>query len=97
MAKKEPVCRERVAAYFSGYVQGVGFRYTAVSQARYFNVQGYAKNLPDGRVELVAEGDPRELVHFVEKMKSVFGRFVRDTQFTFESATGEFDGFGIRH
>ena len=42
--------------YFSGHVQGVGFRYTTRSVASRFAVTGYVRNLPDGRVELVAEG-----------------------------------------
>ena len=52
-----PRVRRRV--YFSGRVQGVGFRFTCQSLARGFEVAGYVRNLPDGRVELVAEGESR--------------------------------------
>ncbi|WP_235445924.1 acylphosphatase, partial [Gulbenkiania mobilis] len=38
-------------------MQGVGFRYWVKSQAKKLDITGYAKNLPDGRVEVVAEGD----------------------------------------
>ncbi|MBI3860605.1 MAG: acylphosphatase [Planctomycetia bacterium] len=42
---------------YTGRVQGVGFRYTVRSIARLHPVTGYVKNLPDGSVELVAQGD----------------------------------------
>ena len=47
--------------YYSGNVQGVGFRYTVKSIATGFEVTGAVRNLPDGRVELLAEGAPPEL------------------------------------
>jgi acylphosphatase len=48
---------ERATAYVRGDVQGVGFRFWARARARDLGLVGYAKNLPDGRVELVAQGD----------------------------------------
>lgn len=46
----------------SGRVQGVFYRATTAQRARELGVTGYAKNLPDGRVEVLACGEP-ELVH----------------------------------
>lgn len=46
--------RKRI--YFSGRVQGVGFRYQATRIARSLGLTGYVKNLWDGRVELEAQG-----------------------------------------
>ncbi|MBD3305233.1 acylphosphatase [candidate division KSB3 bacterium] len=46
-----------VHVYVSGVVQGVAFRYTARRQAQRLGVGGWVKNLPDGRVELVIEGE----------------------------------------
>ncbi|MDU3158216.1 MAG: acylphosphatase, partial [Hafnia alvei] len=46
-----------MAAYVAGSVQGVGFRYNTQRQARSLNLTGYAYNMDDGRVEVVAEGD----------------------------------------
>ena len=48
---------ERATVYVRGDVQGVGFRFWARAQARGLGLVGHAKNLPDGRVEVVAQGD----------------------------------------
>lgn len=46
--------RKRV--FYTGRVQGVGFRYTAANLAKRFDVAGYVQNLPDGRVRLEVQG-----------------------------------------
>ena len=56
--------RSRVRIFYSGSVQGVGFRYTAKTVAAGFEITGVVRNLPDGRVELVAEGARAELEAF---------------------------------
>ena len=48
-----------------GRVQGVNFRYFTQQNAIKLGIQGYVKNLPDGRVEIVAEGDKATLDRFV--------------------------------
>ncbi len=47
--------------YVSGRVQGVFFRQSTVDEARSLGLSGYAKNLPDGRVEVLACGSPESL------------------------------------
>ena len=88
---------QRRTVYYTGHVQGVGFRYTARSVAHRFGVTGYARNLSDGRVELVAEGNREELDDFLRELRDhMFGR-IRDEKCDVQPATGEFTGFEIRH
>jgi len=82
--------------FYSGYVQGVGFRYTAKSVAAGFEVTGYVRNLPDGRVELVAEGTKDELEAFRQAIRDAgLAHFIRDEQVIWSEAEGGFRGFQI--
>jgi len=58
--------QQRAGAHFlvSGRVQGVGFRWFAVKRATELGIGGWVANLPDGRVEIAAEGDPDALAQF---------------------------------
>jgi len=58
-----------VQVFYEGRVQGVGFRYSARRVATGFDVAGYVRNLPDGRVELVASGDPEEVDGFLDAVR----------------------------
>lgn len=58
--------------FFSGQVQGVGFRATAYYFARELNLVGFVKNLPDGRVELMAQGEEENLKKLIEELKNRF-------------------------
>jgi acylphosphatase len=60
--------------HISGRVQGVGFRWSAVRQARIFEIKGFVKNLPDGSVYIVAEGYPEQLALLVEWCRKGPGR-----------------------
>jgi acylphosphatase len=59
MAAASTTLRRRILV--SGRVQGVGYRYATVREARRLGLRGYARNLPDGRVEVVAEGPPDDV------------------------------------
>jgi acylphosphatase len=90
--------RERRRLYFSGQVQGVGFRFTCASLARGFEVAGYVRNLPCGRVELVAEGYPQELDKFSDSIRQEMGHFIRDVVTEYVPHPAEpLSGFTIRH
>ncbi len=52
-----------------GLVQGVGYRFFAIKQAQLYNIKGYTKNLPDGSVEVVAEGEQGMINDFIESLK----------------------------
>jgi acylphosphatase len=81
---------------YSGHVQGVGFRYTAKMAARGFEVTGTVRNLPDGRVELIAEGRRDELEAFRQGVRdSGLEGCIRDEVVTWGEATGGFRGFEI--
>jgi len=55
--------------YVSGVVQGVGFRFYAIHRARAYGLNGWVKNLYDGRVEIEAEGTRDRLVPFLEEIR----------------------------
>jgi len=81
---------------YSGHVQGVGFRYTAKTVATGFEVTGAIRNLPDGRVELTAEGSPGELEAFRAALRDAgLAGFIRDEQVKWADARNEFRGFEI--
>jgi acylphosphatase len=93
---RAPVARRRLNIFYSGRVQGVGFRYTVKTLAAGFEITGLVRNLPDGRVELVAEGAPEELEAFRAAIRAQ-GRagFIRDEQLNWAEAKHEFCGFEI--
>jgi acylphosphatase len=81
---------------FSGRVQGVGFRYTAKTVATGFEITGTVRNLPDGRVELVAEGRREELESYRAALYDAgLAGFIRDEQLTWAEAENKFRGFEI--
>ena len=87
---------DRLHVYFSGHVQGVRFRYSVKQLSLEFDVTGWVKNLPDGRVELVAEGERNELETFQAAIPDAgLRRFIRDTKSHWSGSTGEFRGFEI--
>jgi len=87
---------EQWQVHYEGRVQGVGFRYTTRWIASRLPITGYVKNLPDGRVRLVAEGEPDQLQQLLDAVAAQLGRYVRRTTCNALAATGEFDGFDIR-
>jgi acylphosphatase len=88
--------RARVTTHYSGRVQGVGFRYTVKILVNGYEATGTVRNLPDGRVELVAEGDRAELESLLEAIRqSDVGRFIRQEQSDWTEAKNEFRTFEI--
>ncbi|MBC0854336.1 acylphosphatase [Pantoea stewartii] len=56
--------------WVQGTVQGVGFRYSTQAKANTLNVQGYARNLEDGRVEVLACGDAEQVNALLDWLKA---------------------------
>jgi acylphosphatase len=82
--------------FFSGHVQGVGFRYQTLQIAKGFEVSGYVRNLPDGRVQLEAEGTAREVAAFVEAVVEHLETYIRKTERSSSRRPAQFAGFTIR-
>jgi acylphosphatase len=80
---------------YSGRVQGVGFRYTAHRIADGFVVTGFVRNLANGDVELVAEGEADEVKRFLDTVASRMADYICDQQVTDVPASGD-SGFNIR-
>ncbi len=90
------MAHEQRQVHFSGQVQGVGFRYTTREIAGGFDVVGYVQNLPDGRVLLVAEGEPTELDAFLAAVEKQMAPYLERSQITVLPASGQFAGFDVR-
>ena len=86
----------RYTISFTGQVQGVGFRYTAVNVAERFRVAGWVRNQADGSVLCVAEGEQSELDRFIAAVKLAMRGHITDTQIEESQATGELQGFDVR-
>ena len=82
--------------FFSGRVQGVGFRYTTMQVAKEFEVAGQVRNLTDGRVQLEVEGRADEVEHFIEALSDRMHGYIRKTERRAQRRPAQFRGFEIR-
>ena len=82
--------------FFTGHVQGVGFRYQTLQVAKEFEVCGYVGNLPDGRVQLQVEGRAAELSAFVAAVEARLQGYIRKTERSGSTRPPQFEGFSIR-
>lgn len=85
----------RAHIYYSGQVQGVGFRFTAREIAHELDITGWVRNLKDSRVEIVAEQQEDVLKAFLTRLHNSFSRYIQDVEVLWEEETGEFNGFGV--
>ena len=89
--------KKRLHIHYSGIVQGVGFRFTAERVAVNLGLRGWVRNLSDGRVEVVCEGEEADLVNLLDKVKSgPMKHYIKDTQAVWQEPTDEFKDFSIR-
>jgi acylphosphatase len=89
------VTNQRVRVLYRGTVQGVGFRWRAADAARGIAVTGYVKNLPDGRVELVAEGVREDVERLLDTVRSRMASLIEGEDAAWERASGEFPRFSV--
>ncbi|MHB0885982.1 MAG: acylphosphatase [Bacillota bacterium] len=86
----------RVRLVIAGHVQGVSFRYYARRTAASLGVTGWVRNLQNGRVEAVAEGEPDAVQAFVDWChRGPPAARVTSVETSPESCTGEFAGFNV--
>jgi len=82
--------------FYEGLVQGVGFRYTVKLIARGYEVAGWVRNLPDGRVELEVHGEQDEVLSFIDGIeKGELGSFIANCEKHEITPSGEARGFQI--
>ncbi|HTQ31509.1 MAG TPA: acylphosphatase [Opitutaceae bacterium] len=82
--------------FFSGRVQGVGFRYAVMQVAKEFEVAGNVRNLADGRVELEAEGAVGEIGAFIAAIEERMHGYIRKTERLARQREPQFHGFRIK-
>ncbi|MCM8785232.1 MAG: acylphosphatase [Candidatus Omnitrophica bacterium] len=88
---------KRYHLYVEGIVQGVGFRWYARRIGNSVKINGWVKNLPDGRVEIVIEGEEEKLEEFLQELKEGYlGENIKKIEKFEEEYTGEFKSFEIR-
>ena len=82
--------------FFTGHVQGVGFRYSVLQVAKEFEVAGYVSNLADGRVQVEAEGLPADVASFIEAIEEKMHGYIRKVERTSRKRSPQFSGFSIK-
>ena len=87
---------KRIHVYYSGRVQGVGFRFTVERLAIDLGLRGWVRNLPDGKVELLCEGNEQTLNKILASVDDKFSRYITQKQVNWMPASREFNTFEIR-
>lgn len=88
--------KKQVHVYYTGRVQGVGFRFTTQDLAKDLEISGWVKNLRDGRVELVAEAEEARLKDFLSRVYQYFSAYIQDVDIAWQACGNEFSDFQIR-
>ena len=88
---------ERIAKHivFSGRVQGVGFRFTALRIANRHFLTGFVRNVPNGTVEMLAQGPSADIDDCIAEIKEAFGRYITDTEIIDVPIQPRYTGFKI--
>ena len=88
--------RKQLHLFYTGRVQGIGFRYTVADIASQKKVSGWVKNLSDGRVEILAEAEEDVLVNLLEYVSGHFSRYIKDSVVEWQPASGQFRDFQVQ-
>ena len=85
-----------IRVLYEGYVQGVGFRWTTKRIAQGYDVSGWVRNLPDGRVELQVSGEDQEVEAFMRAIReSTLGGHIAAERAAEIEIPNPFKGFRI--
>ena len=88
----------RIHAFVSGLVQGISYRYYTKQFADKLGLKGWVKNLPDGRVEVIAEGNEKEINEMIKFLENgPEDAKILDLEIKKEEYKGEFKHFDIIH
>jgi len=85
----------QVHIFYSGTVQGVGFRFMVQRYASRLNLNGWVKNLNDGRVEILVEGDRGDVQQLLADVESYFGDYIKHKEEDRQESTQEHSSFRI--
>ncbi len=89
--------RKSLHIYYSGTVQGVGFRFTVESTAAGLGLGGWVKNLSDGRVEVFCEGGEADLIFFANRINSgPMKNYISSQNAVWGESKNEFRDFTVR-
>ena len=90
--------QKRIHIFVAGRVQGVFFRQSTRVMAIKNNVSGWVRNLDDGRVEIIAEGEKQNIDNFVDWCKTgPANSRVDEFELSEENSTDEFENFEVRY
>jgi acylphosphatase len=87
------VCKQVI---YAGRVQGVGFRYTVQNLAENHAVGGFVRNLPNGNVEVIAEGEPGEVEQFLSAIDRRMAGYIEEKTEQ-DQVSGGYRAFRIRY
>ena len=88
--------KKQAHIFFTGTVQGVGFRYTTRHIANRLGITGWVRNMLDGKVEAIAEGDEETVKTFIDSLNERFSGYIKNSDVTWGDSTDEFSTFDVR-
>lgn len=89
--------KKRVSVTYNGRVHSVGFRYTAERLALSRAITGFVRNVPDGTVEIVAEGEETEIKDFLSSLEAEMKGHIHSSNVSWLPFSGEFPDFSIKY
>lgn len=93
---KKKLCTHAAHIFFTGRVQGVGFRYTAEAIAHEIGLVGWVKNIPCGRVEVQCEGTEAMIDEFMDQIRgSSLGKYIQGCELSWMTPGNKFKDFRV--